>query len=445
MIGFTILKKSRRSRARLGLLQTPHGEVLTPSLVPVATNATIKALRSDEVLATGSQMLISNTYHLHLAADGKGEKIIKSAGGLNKFMNWLRPTMTDSGGFQVFSLGFGRDLGVGKVAPRKATLAKRPAATNATSPAKRATANAATTGATAKNFPSKLERATDRIADSIIDKGRQPNAVKITDDGVRFRSPLTGEELFLGPRESIAIQEKIGADIIFAFDECTPPRVTREYMRAALDRTHRWARECIAARRTDQALYGIVQGSVYKEMRQESARHIAKLGADGGFAGFGIGGDLGDALGTSKVNTRQVLEWTLPLLDERKPRHLLGIGKLEDIETIIKAGVDTFDCTVPTHYARRGIAFVSRGASVATDVSAAGGRLDFNKAALLRDKNPIDPKCDCLVCVSYRRNYIAHLIRAGEITGGALLTFHNLYFFNAYIAGIREKIKKGSL
>jgi queuine tRNA-ribosyltransferase/7-cyano-7-deazaguanine tRNA-ribosyltransferase len=409
MIDFTILKKSRRSQARLGLLETPHGTVETPSLVGVATNATIKALRSDEVLATGTQMLISNTYHLHIAAaggssrSGGGEKIIKSAGGLNKFMNWPRPTMTDSGGFQVFSLGFGRDLGVGKVAARLA--------------------------AGAKHLESKLEKA--------IDKGHQPSTVKINDDGVRFRSPLTGEELFLGPRESVGIQEKIGADIIFAFDECTPPRVTREYMRAALDRTHRWARECIAARRTDQALYGIVQGSIYKDLRQESARFISKLGGkgrggrDGGFTGFGIGGDLGDALGTSKITTRQVLEWVLPLLDEKKPRHLLGIGKIEDIETIIRAGVDTFDCTVPTHYARRGIAFTSTGP------------VDCNKAKLLKENAPLDAKCDCLVCVVYRRNYIAHLMRAHEITGAALLTFHNLYFFNAYIARLREKIKKG--
>lgn len=410
MIEFTILKKSRWSKARLGVLKTPHGEVLTPSLVPVATNATIKTLRSDDVLATGTQMLISNTYHLHLVAGGRGEKIIKSAGGLNKFMRWPRPTMTDSGGFQVFSLGFGRDLGVGKVASTKSV--------------------------TMKSFSSKLERA----ADNIVGKGRQPNSVKITDAGVRFRSPLTGQELFLGPRESIAIQEKIGADIIFAFDECTPPRVTREYMRAALDRTHRWARECIATKKSDQALYGIVQGSIYKDMRQTSARYIAKLGAAGGFAGFGIGGDLGDALGTSKVNTRQVLTWTLPLLDEQKPKHLLGIGKLGDIKTIIEAGVDTFDCTVPTHYARHGVAFVNKTASA--DRS---GRLDFNKAGFLRDKNPIDPTCTCLVCTTYRRNYIAHLIRAGEITGGALLTFHNLYFFNAYIAKLREKIAKGLL
>jgi queuine tRNA-ribosyltransferase len=413
MIEFSILKKSKKSRARLGILRTPHGEVMTPAIVPVATSATIKGLRSDEVLATGAQLLISNTYHLHISS---GEKIIKSAGGINKFMNWPRPTMTDSGGFQVFSLGFGRDMGVGKFT---------------------------------KYFPGKIEKA--------IEKGTQPNAVKFEKDGVRFRSPLTGEELFLGPKESIAIQEKIGADIMFAFDECTPPGITRRYAEDSLVRTHRWEKQSLEARVGKQALYGIVQGSQFKELRQASARYINKLNVGGNaFDGFAIGGDLGE----SKIGTKQILDWTLPLLDEKRPRHLLGIGHPEDMEIIIKSGVDTFDCTVPTHYARRGIAFVSAGTPGATyatgtaakNAKSAGassslrtGRVDFNKAALLRDKGPIDPNCECLACTKYRRNYISHLVRSNEITGGALLTFHNLYFFNAYVAKIREKIEKGLL
>ncbi len=381
MIEFSILKRSKKSKARLGILKTPHGEVETPAFVGVATNATIKALRSDEVVRTNTQLLISNTYHLHIAP---GEQVLEKAGGINKFMDWPRPTMTDSGGFQVFSLGFGRDLGVGKVA---------------------------------KSFPGKIER--------LVEKNTQPNHVKITDDGVFFRSPLSGKEMFLGPKESIGIQEKIGADIIFAFDECTPPGATRPYIVTSSERTHRWAAECLRARRSKQALYGIVQGSHFKDLRQESARIINAMDFDG----FGIGGDLGE----SKIGTRDVLGWTLPLLSEKKPRHLLGIGHIEDIELIIKQGVDTFDCTVPTHYARRGVAFTSEG------------RVDFMKSNLLDDKDPIDAKCDCLVCKNYRRNYIAHLVRAQEITGGALLTFHNLYFFNAYVANVREKIKKGKL
>ncbi len=381
MIEFSISKQSKKSCARLGILKTPHGEVETPSLVPVATNATIKGLRSDEVVRTNTQILISNTYHLHIAP---GENAIQKAGGLNKFMSWPRPTMTDSGGFQVFSLGFGRDLGVGKIT---------------------------------KYFPGKLER--------LVEKNAQPNHVRITDEGVHFRSPLSGKEMFLGPKESIGIQEKIGADIIFAFDECTPPGATRPYVVTSSKRTHRWAKECLRARKTKQALYGIVQGSHFKDLRQESARAIGSMDFDG----FGVGGDLG----VSKKGTVNVLKWTLPFLNEKMPRHLLGIGHLEDIELIVKQGVDTFDCTAPTHYARRGIAFTSVG------------RIDFTRSPLLNDENPVDAKCDCLVCANYRRNYIAHLIRAREITGGALLTFHNLHFFNAYVAKVREKIRRGFL
>ncbi len=391
MISFSVLKNSKRSKARLGVLKTPHGEIMTPAFVPVATNAAVKALRSDEIAATGTQILISNTYHLHLMP---GEKIVKKAGGIHSFMNWQKPLMTDSGGFQVFSLGFGRDLGVGKVTKHKL-------------------------------YPAKLERA--------VEIGHQPKSLKITDDGVHFRSPLDGKEIFLGPRESIAIQEKLGADIMFAFDECTPPKVTREYMKVSLARTNVWAKQCLAAKKTEQALYGIVQGSAYEDLRKESARAINAMD---GFDGFGIGGDLGDAVqhpSAAKTGTRTILAWTLPLLDAKKPRHLLGIGHIEDIETIIRAGVDTFDCTAPTHYARRGVAFTSQG------------RLAMHRAALLDDKKPLDPKCGCMVCKNYRRHYIAHLIRANEITGGALLTFHNLFFFNAYVDKLRQKIAKGAL
>lgn len=397
MLEFKILKKSKKSAARLGVLTTPHGEVMTPAMVGVATLATIKALRSDEVLATGTQMLISNTYHLHLQP---GEKTVKAAGGINKFMNWPRPTMTDSGGFQVFSLGFGRDLGIGKQS--------------------------------ISNFGNKLERA--------IEKGNQPKTVKMTEDGVEFRSPLSGDTMFLGPEESMKIQNAIGADIMFAFDECPPPGITHEYMKHSLARTNRWAKRSLAAHRTKQALYGIVQGAMFEDLRKESARAIAAMD---GFAGYGIGGDIGE----SKAMSRKILHWVTPLLDERKPRHLLGMGHVEDIQLIMQGGVDTFDITVPTHYARRGIAFVSKRAGVKTATASAGhdGRVDFTKISLLKDKNPIDPACECVVCQNYSRAYIAHLVRANEIAGAALLTFHNLFFFNAYVAKMREKIAKGAL
>jgi queuine tRNA-ribosyltransferase/7-cyano-7-deazaguanine tRNA-ribosyltransferase len=390
MIEFETLKESKKSNARLGVLKTPHGEVMTPALVPVATLAAVKALRSDEIAATGTQILISNTYHLHLQP---GEKIVKAAGGINKFMNWPKPTMTDSGGFQVFSLGFGRDLGVGKKS--------------------------------IKYYPGKVERA--------IEKGNQPSNVKMTEEGVHFRSPMTGDELFLSPETSIAIQQQLGADIMYAFDECPPPGATHTYMKQSLARTHRWAKRSLDARASKQALYGIVQGADFEDLRKEGAKFITKMDFDG----FGIGGDIGE----SKDESRKILRWVIPLLDQKRPRHLLGMGHVEDIELIMKGGVDTFDCTVPTHYARRGIAFVSKRSGMRGGLHE--GRVDFTKAALLKDKNPIDAECECMVCQKYQRAYIAHLIRANEITGGALLTFHNLFFFNAYVEKMRQKIAKG--
>ncbi len=390
MIDFQIIKKSKKSKARLGILKTPHGEIETPAFVPVATQATIKTLTSEEVLMTGSQILIANTFHLHLKP---GEKIVKSNGGLHQFMNWRKPLMTDSGGFQVFSLGFGMDMKVGKVL---------------------------------KTFPGKK-------AGSKVQSKSQPKFLKITDKGVWFRSPVDGQQLFIGPKESIKIQEELGADIIFAFDECTPPLITKEYAAKSLKLTHNWAQVCLASQKTNQALYGIVQGSKFKDLRQESAKYINGLG----FAGYGIGGDLGE----SKDISSKILNWTIPHLDESKPRHLLGIGYLEDMEHIIKHGVDTFDCIVPTHYARRGIAFISRGANVTLNDS----KLNLNRNIYLKDRKPLDPKCDCQTCQNYTRSYICHLIKAREITGLRLITFHNLYFFNQYVAGIREKIRQGKI
>jgi queuine tRNA-ribosyltransferase len=374
---FEVIKKSKKSRARLGLLKTSHGVVQTPCLVPVATQASVKTLTSEEAEETKSQILICNTFHLHLKP---GEKIVN---GLHQFMNWNRPLMTDSGGFQVFSLGFGRDSGVGKIF---------------------------------------TEKGPHRAA---IEKKQQPKQIKITSEGVYFKSPLDGGKLFLGPKESIKIQEKLGADIIFAFDECTSPLASKEYVRESLKRTHKWAEICLSSHRTKQALFGIVQGSHFKDLREESARFISSLS----FGGFGIGGDLGN----NKKTMENILNWTIPILSEDKPRHLLGIGYLEDMENIIKAGIDTFDCTVPTHYARRGIAFIP------------SGKLNLNQGKFLKDKKPLDSKCGCFVCQNYKRNYISHLIRAKEITGMKLLTFHNLYFFNTFAEGIREKIKNNKI
>jgi len=389
MIEFKILKKSKKSRARLGLLKTEHGVIETPCLVPVATQAVIKTLDSKEAEKTKSQILIANTFHLHLKP---GEEIIKKSGGLHKFMNWQRPLMTDSGGFQVFSLGFGKDFGLSKIT---------------------------------KHRPSQL-----------ITIGQQPKLLKITDDGVLFISFLDGKKIFLGPKESIKIQEKLGADIIFAFDECTSPNADYKYTKKSLLRTNKWAKICLKVKKTKQApyracsgagqaIFGIIQGGKYLDLRIESARSINALGFDG----FGIGGEFGD----DKKSMVLMLKKIIPELSENKPRHLLGIGYLEDIELIIKGGVDIFDCNVPTHYARRGIAFTS------------GGKFDMNKSTFLNDKKPLDKKCACSTCQDYSRAYITHLLRAKEITAFNLITFHNLYFFNSFVEKIRNKIKEGKI
>ncbi|MDO8585064.1 MAG: tRNA guanosine(34) transglycosylase Tgt [bacterium] len=378
MISFHILKKSPKSNARLGILKTPHGEVETPALVPVATQAVVKTLTSAEVVRTNSQLLISNTFHLHLKP---GEAVVKKSGGLHEFMQWPKPIMTDSAGYQVFSLGFGRDYGTGKILKEKR-------------------------------------------GEKIV-RGDQPKAIRITEDGVRFRSPVDGREIFIGPKESIKIQEALGADIIFAFDECTSPIADEAYTRSAMERTHRWAKVCLEAKRSRQALYGIVQGGKFKKLRQASAAYIGALPFDG----VGIGGEFGDNKKTMSAMLRTVMKE----LPEGKPRHLLGIGHLEDIEKIVREGVDTFDCTVPTHYARHGVAFTSRG------------RLDMRKMKFMTDRKPLDPACDCETCGTYSRSYITHLLRAGEITALRLLTFHNLYYFNGVVAEVRRMIKNGKL
>jgi len=386
MISFKILKKSKESRARIGFLETSHGVVETPCLVPVATQGVVKTLTSEEVAETGSQILISNTFHLHLKP---GEKVLEKAGGIHKFMNWKKPIMTDSGGFQVFSLGFGRDFGISKILK--------------------------------KNLNNK-EKRNKFLANESIKEGAQPQKIKIAQDGVYFQSPIDGAKLFLGPKESIKIQEKIGADIIFSFDECTPPLASYEYTKKSLLKTHNWAKKCLDVKKTNQALFGIIQGGRYKDLRMESAKFISDLPFDG----FGIGGEFG----SDKNKMSEMIRWVVDELPEKKPRHLLGIGYLEDIEMVIKSGIDLFDCTVPTHYARRGIAFTSEG------------ELNLKQIKFLKKREPLDKECVCKVCLVYKKDYISHLLRAGELTAFKLLTFHNLCYFNNFIEDIRMKIKK---
>lgn len=384
MFSFTINKKSKKSNARLGVIKTLNGLIETPAFIGVATQATIKTLDSKEVPKTGTQALICNTFHLHLKP---GEDIVVRNGGLHKFMDWQRPLMTDSGGYQVFSLGFGRDYSTGKVLKEK--------------------------------------------RDEKIKPGHQPKDIRITSDGVWFRSPVDGKKLFIGPEESIKIQEKLGADIIFTFDECASPLADHNYNKKALQKTHSWSKICINVKKSKQALYGIVQGGKYKDLRIESSKFIGALPFDG----FGIGGEFGN----DKKSMGKMLGWVIKELPKNRPRHLLGIGQIEDIPKIIKQGIDTFDCTIPTHYARHGYAFVSKQNAGQYE------KLDINKGKYLKDLGPLDKNCNCYVCQEYTKSYLCHLLKAKELTGIKLLTFHNLYFFNQLIKEIRQKIRLGNL
>ncbi len=380
---FEILKKSKKTRARLGLIKTRRGVIHTPAFVPVATQAAIKGLTTDQLKMIGFESLLSNTYHLYLRP---GDGLVKKLGGLHKFMNWDRPIWTDSGGFQVFSLGAAIEHGVSKIA---------------------------------NIFPSEGEQ------EHVI-TGKKEKFTKITEEGVEFKSHLDGSKHFLTPEKSIKIQENLGADMIFAFDECTSPLHDKEYTKNSMERTHRWAKRCLKVfKGKNQALFGIVQGGSYKDLRLKSAKTIGKMGFDG----FGIGGSLGK----SKADMYKVLDWTIPLLPEKKPRHLLGIGSEEDIWEAVKRGVDTFDCVAPTRLGRNGAALLP-----------GGKRLNLRGADCREDKAPINKNCGCHVCGNYSRAYLNHLFRANEMLGPILLTTHNLFFMEDLLRSVREKIAKGA-
>ncbi len=390
---FKILKKIKNSRARLGVIETAHGVIHTPAFIPVGTQAAIKGLTVDQLKEIGSDSLLCNTYHLYLRP---GDEIVKKMGGLHRFMNWDRPIWTDSGGFQVFSLGAALEHGVGKVA---------------------------------NIFPGEKT--------GVLKSGEEEHLIpkkekltKISEEGVEFRSHIDGSSHFISPEKSIQIQENLGADLIFAFDECTSPFHDYEYTKRSMKRTHRWAVRCLEAfKHKNQAMYGVVQGGVFEDLRKESAKVIGELGFDG----VGIGG----AMGKIKSDMYKILDWIMPLLPEEKPRHLLGIGSPEDIEKAVHAGVDTFDCVAPTRLARNGAALINGGHR-----HGGASRLNLKLAKNLEDKNPIDKKCGCYTCKNYSRSYLAHLFRAGEMLGPILATTHNLWFMENLMRKIREKLAK---
>ena len=380
---FRILKKSKNSRARRGIIETKHGVIETPAFIPVGTQATVKGMTVDQLKSIGYQSLLCNTYHLYLRP---GDKIIKKMGGLHKFINWDRPIFTDSGGFQVFSLGYGLEHGVGKVASM---------------------------------FP---EEKGGVLHGETKYFSKKEKLTRITENGVEFRSHLDGSLHFLTPEKSIEIQRNLGADLIFAFDECTSPLHDYAYTKKSLARTHRWAKRSLAAfQGGDQALYGIIQGGAFRDLREEAANFISNMDFDG----IGIGG----ALGNTKKEMYKILGWIAPLLPENKPRHLLGIGAPDDIIQAVKLGVDTFDCVAPTRMGRNGGAILAKG------------YLDLKSGRHLKDKNPIDKKCGCYTCQNYTRAYLAHLFRAHEMLGPILATIHNLWFMENLMKIIRKSIK----
>lgn len=351
---FLIEKTDIRSRARTGTLETPHGLIETPVFAPVGTQATVKAMRPSDLQALGASLVLSNTYHLYLRP---GDELIRDLGGLHEFMQWDGPILTDSGGFQVFSLS---------------------------------------------------------------------DARKIDADGVTFKSHLDGSSHRFTPERSIAIQENLGADIIMMFDECPPPN-DYDYVKESLVRTHAWAERCMSAKkRPDQALFGIVQGGVFEDLRLQSAEFLMALE----LPGYAIGGL---AVGESKAEMAAVLDWLAPVLPANKPRYLMGVGAPEDLVTAVLRGVDMFDCVMPTRLARNGSALIK------------GARLNLRNAQYTDDPGPIDPDCSCYACTNFSRAYVRHLVKANEILASILLTTHNLHFLLNLMAEMRKAIRKGEL
>ena len=352
---FELLHVCKQTGARRGRLHTPHGVIETPIFMPVGTQASVKTMSPDELKECGAQIILSNTYHLHLRP---GENLIKKAGGLHAFMNWDRPILTDSGGFQVFSLA---DLR------------------------------------------------------------------KLTEAGVEFRSHLDGSKMFIGPEESIGIQEALGSDIAMQFDECSPYPCDYTRAKDAMYRTIRWLERCMKAKtRQDQALFGIVQGAFYKDLRIECAKEMSQLD----LPGFGIGGL---SVGEPKEIMYDMLDAMMPYMPQNKPRYLMGVGSPDCLIEGVLRGVDMFDCVLATRVARNGTVFTH------------DGRLVVRNAKYAEDFTPLDADCDCYACKNFTRGYIRHLFKAGEILALRLNSIHNIYFLTHMMTEMREAIENDAL
>ena len=356
-IRYELIKKDAKTGTRRGRIYTPHGIIETPVFMPVGTQATVKAMTPDELKEmVNAKIILSNTYHLYLRP---GDELIAEAGGLHKFMNWDRAILTDSGGFQVFSLADLRN---------------------------------------------------------------------ITEEGVKFKSHLDGSSHFISPEKSMSIQNNLGSDIMMAFDECCPYPATYEYTKASMERTTRWAKRCIEAHKNPdrQGLFGIVQGGMYKDLREESAKQLVELD----FPGYAVGGL---SVGEPAELMYDILSYTTPFLPEDKPRYLMGVGTPDYLIEAVLRGIDMCDCVLPTRIARNGTAMTSHGKVV------------VRNATFEKDWTPLDSECDCYTCTHYTRAYIRHLIKAGEILGARLLTIHNLRFLVRLMENVREAIEQDRL
>ena len=377
---FSIQKKLDGTKARAGNITTKNGIIQTPAFVTVGTKATVKALTADQIRSLGAQVVLANTYHLYLEP---GDELISKAGGFGKFMDWHGPTMTDSGGFQAFSLGAAYGNSVSKVATGEEIVVPE------------------------------VESEHARLAN-------------VTDEGVEFRSYKDGSTHFFTPEKSMEIQWNLGADIIFAFDECTSPTATIEYQKKALNRTTEWAKRCIKRHEeldpeNKQALFGVVQGGQVKELREESAKTLAELPFDG----FGIGGSF------TKADIGTAVSWVNDILPEEKPRHLLGIGEPEDLFEAVLAGCDLFDCIAPTRMARHGTLYTKCG------------KINIKNAQFVEDLEPID-ECSCYTCQHHNRAYVSHLYRSNEMLAATLGSIHNLHFILRLVEKMRETILDGT-
>ncbi len=350
-IEFQILHKDKYTRARVGILKTAHGSFETPVFMPVGTYGCVKSMSPHDLIDTGTKIILANTYHLYLRP---GHKLIEELGGLHRFISWNHPILTDSGGFQVFSLA-------------------------------------------------KLR--------------------KITDEGVLFQSHLDGSKHFIRPEDAISIQRSLGSDIIMVFDECAPYPVEKGYIEKSVQRTTEWAKRCLTAMKgnRDQAIFGIVQGGVYMDMREKSAKELVQMDFDG----YAIGGL---SVGEEKEIRNRIVRETVPLLPTAKPVYLMGVGKPEDIIDAVTAGVDMFDCVIPTRNARNGTLFTKEG------------KIVIKNACYSKDERPVDEDCDCYTCRNFSRAYLRHLFTTKELLVYRLNTIHNLFYYQQLMEEIRKAI-----